>query len=230
MTEPEPVAWPGAEFVGCLQVACGATVDARSDGEIAHRVTQAVKSVPWQLLSSTEFFLARGILLSFLLRLSGRRRHPSAPIETPILERLAAADAREMPSLATCAVYSGLDVDSRHARSGSVQDWRVQQTLACLTSSFHRTIRVSELAREVGLSKWHLERLIKQVTGRSLRVHLAQARMASTMHLLGDRRISVKEVSARVGYGNPDSFRRDFKRQYGMTPQEWLRARGDRMD
>jgi AraC-like DNA-binding protein len=228
MAEPEPAPWPGTEFVECLQVACGAFVDGRSDGEVAHRVTAAVESVSWQSLSSAEFFVARGILMSFLIRLSNRRPHPLAAIATLILERLASADAGEIPAIVTDALRSRFGADS--GQPATARDWRVRHTLALVTRSFHCTIRVSDLARDVGLSKWHLERLTKQATGRPLRVHLAEARMASAMRLLGERRSSVKEVSARVGYGNPDSFRRDFKRHYGMTPHAWLIAQTDRSD
>lgn len=220
MTEAD-AGWAGTEFVERLQVACGALTSKGPGGDVHRGLRRAVRSVPWQQLSCADFVVARGVLLSFLVTLTERGTAAARVEALPLLARLGSASGNDLPPVALQVLRCVLEESPRW---GPRLDRRVQQALTLLESHSAQALRLDDLARQVGISRWHLERLIKQSTGLCLRVHLARARVRSALELLRLPAVSVKEVSASVGYGNPDSFRRDFKRLQGMTPHAWVEA------
>jgi AraC-like DNA-binding protein len=54
--------------------------------------------------------------------------------------------------------------------------------------------------------------------GTSHRVLLEEARREVAVRLLGEQRLSIDEVAYHLGYAQPSSFQRAFKRWTGMPP------------
>ncbi len=75
-------------------------------------------------------------------------------------------------------------------------------------------------AEKVGLSAGYLSSFFKRALGKSFTQHLIGVRMEKAMELLqqGDKRVA--EVSEMVGYINVSYFCLQFKKFYGMTPNQ----------
>lgn len=82
---------------------------------------------------------------------------------------------------------------------------------------------VSELAREVGLSPAHLQRLFKQETGVHISALLSENKLRMAAHLLSTTEMEIKEIAYRVGYQHHSSFVRAFQRRYHQSPKEYRR-------
>jgi TolB-like protein/AraC-like DNA-binding protein len=79
---------------------------------------------------------------------------------------------------------------------------------------------VSELAREVGMSRSNLLRKIKSLSDVSVSVFIRQVRLKKAMELLKDESLNVSEVSYRVGFSSTSYFIKCFREQYGYPPGE----------
>lgn len=79
-------------------------------------------------------------------------------------------------------------------------------------------ITLQIVADAVGVSRWHLSRLLRSWTGLSFLGLLAALRIREAKRLLIESSLSVKEVAARCGYEHVSHFDRQFRRQCGMTP------------
>jgi AraC-like DNA-binding protein len=222
MSEPDGGGWRAARFVRQLQLACGECAGSPVDGRAAAAVLDAVESLAWPALDTPAFVVTRGILLAFLVKLARR----GGRLEAMVIEidALASATPADVPMLTGRALRSLIGREP----SAAPTDWRVNRVLMLVRDRARETLRVDELARAVGISRWHLERLTKQHTGTPLRAHIASTRMALAAELLGRAGITIKEVSARTGYGHPNAFRRDFKRTHGVTPRAWAAAHAHR--
>ena len=90
-------------------------------------------------------------------------------------------------------------------------------------------LTLADVASEVGLSRWHVDRLLRRHTGRCFKAHVREARLNSAGGLLLTTVLSVKEIATRVGYSHATDFNRQFKRAFSSTPTEWrrVRRRGD---
>ena len=220
----EPDRGRAALFVGQLQLACG--VCARVpvvDSRVAAAVFAAVESVAWNALDMPEFVVTRGILLAFLVKLAKRCARPDAVVIE--LDALASAVPADVLMLTGRALQNMIHRDSL----ATSNDWRVNRVLRLVRDHARGKVQVNELARAVGISRWHLERLTKRHTGTPLRAHIASARMTLAAELLGREGITIKEVSARTGYAHPNGFRRDFKRTHGVTPRVWAAEHAQRL-
>ncbi len=79
---------------------------------------------------------------------------------------------------------------------------------------------VSELAREVGMSRSNLLRKVQKQMNVSVSVFIRQVRLQKAMEMLGEGSLNVSEVSYRVGFGSTSYFIKCFREQFGYPPGE----------
>ena len=80
-------------------------------------------------------------------------------------------------------------------------------------------IALTRVADHVGLSPWHLARMLKRKTGQGFVAHLRRCRVEAAQRLLtGDPRFSLKEIAAAVGYREQGQLTHAFRQHCGMTP------------
>lgn len=80
-----------------------------------------------------------------------------------------------------------------------------------------------EMADRCNCSRNHLVRLFRKYLGTTPRQYLLELRMRRAKQLLAGEQLSVKEISARVGYENALNFSTEFRRRFGMPPSEYRR-------
>jgi AraC-like DNA-binding protein len=103
-------------------------------------------------------------------------------------------------------------------------DPRVDRALRYLRAHFRRPdLTVIDVARDVGLTRPYLGRLLVQCTGRGFAGHLHDLRIRESRRLLVVTALSVKEVAAAVGYNDSTQFCRRFKRLCKSTPARFRR-------
>lgn len=79
------------------------------------------------------------------------------------------------------------------------------------------------LAREVGLSRGHLYRKLKELTNQSATNYIRNIRLTKAAELLSSHRTTVSEAAYLVGFRTPNHFSTAFKELYGMTPSEYVK-------
>lgn len=85
-------------------------------------------------------------------------------------------------------------------------------------------LSLSEVARAVGASSFHLCKTFKKVTGINFTAHLARIRVESTKTFLLDPYLRISEVAFRAGFQSLAHFNRVFRRIVGESPTSY-RAR-----
>ncbi|QJD80502.1 hybrid sensor histidine kinase/response regulator transcription factor [Spirosoma rhododendri] len=80
---------------------------------------------------------------------------------------------------------------------------------------------VGDLADAVGLSRMHLNRKLKTLTGLSPNELIRTVRLNRAGELLLEQ-TSVSSVAYAVGFDNPAYFSKVFKEHYGVTPSEFV--------
>jgi len=87
-----------------------------------------------------------------------------------------------------------------------------------------RDVRVAELAEAANTSVSTLERTFKEHMGTTPKRFIMQAKISTACERLINTSLSVKEVSASVGYTDNASFTRAFRRLMGQSPTDYRRA------
>lgn len=78
------------------------------------------------------------------------------------------------------------------------------------------------IAKEVGLSRVHLYRKLKELTNQSARDYVRNIRLTKAAELLSEKKMAVSEVSDLVGFSNPNNFATAFRELYGMSPTQYM--------
>lgn len=82
---------------------------------------------------------------------------------------------------------------------------------------------VEKLASEVGLSRVHVHRKLKELTNQSARDFIRNMRLQQAASLLAsEQKLTVSEIAYEVGYTNLSHFSTSFKEVYGVSPKEYM--------
>ena len=91
------------------------------------------------------------------------------------------------------------------------------------------TLTLDDLARAVGLSPWHLNRVFSRAVGLPPHAWRNQWRLAQAKTLLRQG-VAPAEVAAQLGYADQPHLHRQFKRAFGVTPGAYAAGRKNVQD
>lgn len=97
----------------------------------------------------------------------------------------------------------------------------IQQARNYIDANYMRDISLELVAENVALSPPYFSRLFRTQIGKTFIDYLTDLRIARASQLLREGRLSVKEITAAVGYSDPNYFSRIFKKITGRTPSEF---------
>jgi signal transduction histidine kinase/ligand-binding sensor domain-containing protein/DNA-binding response OmpR family regulator len=83
-------------------------------------------------------------------------------------------------------------------------------------------LSVEMLSAGVGLSRVHLHRKLKELTGQSTRDFIRNIRLKQAGELLRAKKLTISEVAYAVGFSSLSHFSNSFRELYGMTPKEYM--------
>lgn len=81
---------------------------------------------------------------------------------------------------------------------------------------------VSELAREMGMSRSNLHRKVNSILNISASQYIREFRLNKAKELLNESSFTVSEITYRVGFGSISYFIKCFREQFGYTPGDSL--------
>jgi two-component system response regulator YesN len=106
---------------------------------------------------------------------------------------------------------------------GMDRDRMVQQCLKWIGENIGREISLMDAAEHFHFNGSYFSSLIKQKTGMSYGQYILSLRMREACRLLRQTDEKVQAVALRVGYRDPCYFNRVFKRENGVTPDQYRR-------
>ncbi len=77
---------------------------------------------------------------------------------------------------------------------------------------------LNKISDEFQISESYFSHMFKEKTGVNFSTYLENIRMTEAVRLIKETDISLNELYLAVGYNNANSFRRAFKKVYGVTP------------
>jgi AraC-like DNA-binding protein len=82
---------------------------------------------------------------------------------------------------------------------------------------------VEHLARFMNMSRPTLYRKIKAVSDLSPKELINIARLKKAASMFAERNYRINEIAERVGFSSPVHFSRNFQKQFGITPSEFIK-------
>ncbi len=103
----------------------------------------------------------------------------------------------------------------------AVKDPDVALALKLIRERFSEPIGIPQIIAETGLSRRTLERRFQKWIGRTIEHELVRVRLEQAKYLLKETNIPVTSIGPRIGISDPQYFMRFFRREIGMTPNQY---------
>jgi DNA-binding response OmpR family regulator/two-component sensor histidine kinase len=84
-------------------------------------------------------------------------------------------------------------------------------------------LSVEELSEMIGLSRVHLYRKVKKLTGLSVSEFVRSIKLRLSLDLIKNSGKSISEIAYEVGFSSPSYFTKCFKEQFGISPTEFAK-------
>jgi len=95
-----------------------------------------------------------------------------------------------------------------------------QKALEYLSTNYTNRIKVSDVAETVGYDEFYTMKIFKKFCGWSIIDYLNGIRVTEAKRQLTETDKDVCDIAKNVGYQSASYFNRQFKKMYGLTPNE----------
>ncbi len=93
-----------------------------------------------------------------------------------------------------------------------------------IDENYMKELTLDDVSRVVNISSYYFSKVFKEETGENFIDYLTKLRIESAKKLLKTTNKSMKEISAEVGYSDPNYFSRNFKKYTGKTPTDYAKG------
>lgn len=100
----------------------------------------------------------------------------------------------------------------------------VYQLLYWLEGNIHTPLTINDFVEKSGYSKWHLQRIFKEVTGQKLASYCRQRRLTSSAVMLRLFDKQIDSVGSEHGFSSHNVYHKTFKRHFNVTPAQYRDA------
>jgi AraC-like DNA-binding protein len=103
-------------------------------------------------------------------------------------------------------------------------DKLLDRIMSVINKNLNNTeLNVEMIANEVGISRVHLYRKMKELTNQTPHDFIRNVRLKQTACLFTKGHQNISEVMYACGFSNLTSFSTAFKNFYGMSPREYMK-------
>lgn len=116
-----------------------------------------------------------------------------------------------------------LSIDYSQIKLESADEKLLQRVLKVINKNLgDSTFGVEALSQEVGISRVHLNRKLREILDVTPSNLIKNIRLRQATYLLVQNNVSVSEVAYSVGFSSPSYFTSNFTQYFGMTPKDFI--------
>ncbi|TAJ11916.1 AraC family transcriptional regulator [Marinilabiliaceae bacterium JC017] len=94
------------------------------------------------------------------------------------------------------------------------------RTKSVILNDLSKVPPIKDLAATVGISESKLQKLFKQVFGKSIYQYSLYEKMRLAKKMLQSKKYSISEIGYQLGYSNLSHFSKAFRNQFGVNPRD----------
>ncbi len=153
---------------------------------------------------------------------SGADSYLTKPISLELL-KITLAQALQTRDMIRNKYRSNIKLDFNAIQMNSPDNRLVAKVIETIRKNIENPeFNVDDLSREVGLSRVHLNRKLKENINISPSNLIKSIRLKQAAYLLVKNKVNVSEVAYKVGFSTPSYFSNNFREYFGMTPSEFV--------
>ena len=140
-----------------------------------------------------------------------------------LLDRISAdplPDSLEIDELAIALLEAAFHHPRRPDAPSRRQRARADRARALILDNLSAPLKLDDVARAVGLSPFHLCRVFRRATGRTLHQYRTALRLRVALDRIADARIDLAALSLDLGYSSHSHFTAAFRKEFGVSPSK----------
>jgi AraC family transcriptional regulator len=102
----------------------------------------------------------------------------------------------------------------------------LSECIAYIENNIYKKITLGDIAAHCEISKFHLHRVFKSLTGESLMEYVQARKLSSSIGELIDTNMRIIDIALEYGFDYEQSYIRAFRNKFGYTP---LKIRSEKM-
>ena len=106
----------------------------------------------------------------------------------------------------------------------------IDRTLDYVQTHVSENIRIQDIANYIGIDRSYLTSIFKKSLGISPQEYLVNYRMEYASELLKESDVKIAAIAHEVGYHDPLTFSKVFKKHMKLSPTQWRLAHTDSQD
>jgi AraC-like DNA-binding protein len=111
--------------------------------------------------------------------------------------------------------------DDSDIRRTEPKDRKIEEITAYIYSQYMRRLSLDQIANMFYISKYHLSRMFKEVTGFTIVEYIRSIRIQEAQKLLENSDLNMTHIAERTGFDSPTHFGRVFKECTGISPLQY---------
>lgn len=116
-----------------------------------------------------------------------------------------------------------LNMEAQEVTLTSTDERLLQQVIDYIRTHIEDSdMSVEAMSKELGISRTHLHRKLKALTGQSPIDFIKVIRMKQAAYLLTTGKLTISEVGYKVGFNSPSYFSSCFNTHFGMSPTQYI--------
>lgn len=104
----------------------------------------------------------------------------------------------------------------------NIYQQKVNQVIDYISVNLYKPLLLDTLANEINVSQRQLLRIMRSALNESLYSYVARQRMERAVLYMQTEEMSLTRLAEMVGYDNPQSFSKAFKKQFGISPKAYM--------
>ena len=112
-----------------------------------------------------------------------------------------------------------IDPEPERIKITSLDEKMVEKAVKYVVANIKRPeLSVEELSSHLGMSRVHLYKKLKAITGKTPVEFIRLIRLKRGAQMLRESQLNVSEIAYQLGYNNPKYFSKYFKEEFGILP------------
>lgn len=97
----------------------------------------------------------------------------------------------------------------------------IQQACSIVLSEFAEPLSLDSVSERIGFSKFHFERVFKQIMHMTFYQYVTKVRISHSQMLLADSSTSITDIAIASGFSGSSAFSRAFRQETGKSPSDF---------
>ncbi len=112
----------------------------------------------------------------------------------------------------------------------NIYNQKVNQVIDYISANLHTPLQLDSIADKINVSQRQLLRIMRSSLNESLYSYVARQRIERAVLYMQTEDMNLKKLSEMVGYDNPQSFSKAFRKQMGISPKTYIKSLQTRLE